>query len=140
MNPCPCGWLGARTIGRSCRCTPDQVTRYQGRLSGPLLDRIDLQVEVTAVDPAEMLAQPEGEASAEVAERVARADARQQARQGRPNAGLSGAQLDAASLGKMLFELTAAARVKGLDPEGALRLHATQVMRDVEARLATAAT
>ena len=96
MNPCPCGWLGARTIGRSCRCTPDQVTRYQGRLSGPLLDRIDLQVEVTAVDPAEMLAQPEGEASAEVAERVARADARQQARQGRPNAGLSGAQLDAA--------------------------------------------
>ena len=96
MNPCPCGWLGARTIGRSCRCTPDQVTRYQGRLSGPLLDRIDLQVEVTAVDPAEMLAQPEGEASADVAERVARADARQQARQGRPNAGLSGAQLDAA--------------------------------------------
>jgi XTP/dITP diphosphohydrolase/tetrapyrrole methylase family protein/MazG family protein len=51
-----------------------------------------------------------------------------------------GAQLDEATLGKMLFELTAAARVKGLDPEGALRLHASQVMRDVEARLATAAT
>jgi XTP/dITP diphosphohydrolase/tetrapyrrole methylase family protein/MazG family protein len=50
-----------------------------------------------------------------------------------------GAQLDAAALGKMLFELTAAARAKGLDPEGALRLHATQVMRDVEARVAPAA-
>ena len=50
-----------------------------------------------------------------------------------------GAQLDAATLGKMLFELTAAARVNGLDPEGALRLHATQVMRDVEARLPAAA-
>ncbi len=49
-----------------------------------------------------------------------------------------GAQLDAATLGKMLFELTAAARVKGLDPEGALRLHATQVMRDVEARVTSA--
>jgi len=49
-----------------------------------------------------------------------------------------GAQLDEAALGKMLFELTAAARVKGLDPEGALRLHATQVMRDVEARVPAA--
>jgi XTP/dITP diphosphohydrolase/tetrapyrrole methylase family protein/MazG family protein len=49
-----------------------------------------------------------------------------------------GAQLDEASLGKMLFELTAAARAKGLDPEGALRLHATQVMRDVEARVPAA--
>jgi MazG family protein len=49
-----------------------------------------------------------------------------------------GAQLDEAMLGKMLFELTAAARAKGLDPEGALRLHATQVMRDVEARVTSA--
>lgn len=49
-----------------------------------------------------------------------------------------GAQLDETTLGKMLFELTAAARVKGLDPEGALRLHATQVMRDVEARVTSA--
>ena len=48
-----------------------------------------------------------------------------------------GAQLDEAMLGKILFEISAAARVKGLDPEGALRLHATQVMRDVEARLAS---
>ena len=49
MNPCPCGWLGS---GRSCRCSPEQVARYQGRLSGPLLDRIDLHVEVPAMPPA----------------------------------------------------------------------------------------
>ncbi|MCX6950614.1 MAG: MazG family protein, partial [Verrucomicrobia bacterium] len=50
-----------------------------------------------------------------------------------------GAQLDEATLGKMLFELTAAARAKGLDPEGALRLHATKVMYDVEVRVQSAA-
>ena len=94
MNPCPCGWLGARVTGRACRCTPEQVARYQGKLSGPLLDRIDLQVEVAAVAPAEMLAQPAGEASAVVAERVQRADALQQARQGCANSALAGAALD----------------------------------------------
>ena len=95
MNPCPCGWHGARVAGRACRCTPEQITRYQGRLSGPLLDRIDLLVEVAAVPPAEMLAQPEGESSAAVAERVARARERQLARQGVPNAALGSAQIDA---------------------------------------------
>ena len=65
MNPCPCGWLGAPArSGRVCRCTPEAVARYQGRLSGPLLDRIDLQVEVLAAPAAELLALPEGEASA----------------------------------------------------------------------------
>src|SRR5262249_27598030 len=49
MNPCPCGWLGAPpSHGQRCRCTLDQVTRYQSRVSGPLLDRIDMQVEVHA--------------------------------------------------------------------------------------------
>jgi magnesium chelatase family protein len=95
MNPCACGWLGSGTSGRACRCTPDQVARYQGKLSGPLLDRIDLQVEVAAVAPAALLAQPEGEASAVVAARVALAHARQQARQGMANALLAGAALDA---------------------------------------------
>ena len=95
MNPCPCGWLGAQVAGRACRCTPDQITRYQGKLSGPLLDRIDLQVEVAAVAPDEMLAQPQGEPSAAVAERVARAQAVQQARQTGPNAALDAGQLDA---------------------------------------------
>ncbi len=95
MNPCPCGWLGAQVAGRSCRCTPEQISRYQGRLSGPLLDRIDLQVEVAAVPPTALLAQAEGEPSAAVAERVARAAERQQARQGKANALLEAAELDA---------------------------------------------
>ena len=95
MTPCPCGWLGAQVAGRACRCTPDQITRYQGKLSGPLLDRIDLQVEVAAVAPDEMLAQPQGEPSAAVAERVERAQAVQQARQTGPNAALDAGQLDA---------------------------------------------
>lgn len=95
MNPCPCGWLGAfAATGRSCRCTPDAVARYQGRLSGPLLDRIDLQVEVPAARPAELLAQPDGETSATVAERVCRARDRAHRRQGHANAELEPAQLD----------------------------------------------
>ncbi len=94
MNPCPCGWLGAQVTGRACRCTPDQIARYQGKLSGPLLDRIDLQVDVAAVPPSELLAQPQGEPSATVAARVALAQARQTARQGVPNAALDAGQLD----------------------------------------------
>ena len=94
MNPCPCGWLGARVTGRHCRCTPDQVARYQGRLSGPFLDRIDLQVEVAAVPPDDLLAQPEGDSSAAVAARVQSAAQRQHARQGKPNSALDSAGLD----------------------------------------------
>ena len=96
MNPCPCGWLGAfAATGRTCRCTPDAVVRYQARLSGPLIDRIDLQVEVPAVKPAELMGAPDGEPTARVADRVQRARERQHARQGRPNAELAGAALDA---------------------------------------------
>jgi len=95
MNPCPCGYLGAPTgIGRGCRCTPEAVARYQGRLSGPLLDRIDLQVDVPAVSPAALLALPQGEPSVTVAQRVAGARERQTARQGGPNARLEPAQID----------------------------------------------
>jgi magnesium chelatase family protein len=95
MNPCPCGWLGAPAgSGRTCRCTPDQVARYQGRLSGPLLDRIDLQVEVLAARPEEMLAAPAGDSSAEVAGRVAAARQRQLERQGCANALLDAAGID----------------------------------------------
>lgn len=96
MNPCPCGWLGSQAAtGRPCRCTPDAIARYQGRLSGPLLDRIDLQIEVLAAKPDELLAAPDGEPSAVVAARVAQARARQTARQGRPNGLLEPAELDA---------------------------------------------
>ncbi|KPF54551.1 ATP-dependent protease, partial [beta proteobacterium AAP51] len=95
MNPCPCGWLGAPArSGRACRCTPEAVARYQGRLSGPLLDRIDLQVEVLAAPPGELLALPEGEPSAAVATRVAAARERATGRQGQANAQLAAAALD----------------------------------------------
>lgn len=59
MNPCPCGWLGARTEGRECLCSPAQLARYRSKMSGPLLDRIDLQVEVPRADYHELTpAQP----------------------------------------------------------------------------------
>ena len=92
MNPCPCGHLGSPL--RACRCTLDAVARYQGRVSGPLLDRIDLQVEVPAVPPQALAAAPDGEASAVIAQRVAVARERAVARQGGVNAMLSGDALD----------------------------------------------
>ena len=92
MNPCPCGYLGARA--RACRCTPDQVARYQGKLSGPLIDRIDLHVEVAALAPDELLAAPAGEASAPVRARCVAARERALARQGTPNQALQGKAID----------------------------------------------
>jgi magnesium chelatase family protein len=95
MNPCACGWLGApAALGRVCRCTPEAIGRYQGRLSGPLLDRIDLQVEVLATPASELLALPAGEDSAAVAARVAAARQRQFQRQGLPNALLEAGRID----------------------------------------------
>ncbi len=93
MNPCPCGHRG--NAMRSCRCTPDQVARYQGRLSGPLLDRIDIQIEVPCLSPDVLADCPSGASSAEVARRVAAARAQQWGRQGCLNASLDGQQLDA---------------------------------------------
>lgn len=92
MNPCPCGHLGHPV--RACRCTPDQVSRYQSRLSGPLLDRIDLQVEVPMLPPEVLSRAPDGESSAEVAERVRMTRALQWQRQGCLNAELDAAGLD----------------------------------------------
>ena len=89
MNPCPCGFLGDPR--RSCRCTAQQVRRYQARISGPLLDRIDLQLEVPAVPP-EALADNRplhGRRSAEVRQSVLTARRRQQQRQGGVNARLA---------------------------------------------------
>jgi magnesium chelatase family protein len=95
MNPCPCGWLGAPAGSvHRCRCTPDQVTRYQSRISGPLLDRIDMQVEVQAAVPSAMLAQADGEPSADVAARAASARERQLTRQGVVNAELEPGLID----------------------------------------------
>jgi magnesium chelatase family protein len=92
MNPCPCGFLG-HPNGR-CHCTPDQVLRYRRRISGPLLDRIDLQVEVPAVPQEDLARGVRGEASDAVRERVAAARARQLERQGRANAALSAREVD----------------------------------------------
>jgi magnesium chelatase family protein len=93
MNPCPCGHQGSPL--RACRCSPEAVLRYQGRISGPLLDRIDLQVEVPAVAPDVLGRAPDGTASEEIARRVARARALALARQGCSNAQLHGETLDA---------------------------------------------
>lgn len=92
MNPCPCGWLGSAR--KACRCTPDQVSRYQARISGPLLDRIDLQVEVPALPPGDLLDAPAGEASATVRARCTQARQRALDRQGHANQQLAGRALD----------------------------------------------
>ena len=82
---CSCGYLG-HPSGK-CRCTPEQIARYRGRISGPLLDRIDLQIEVPSLPAEDLLAgrHGPGESSAAVRARVAAAATRQRARQGKPN-------------------------------------------------------
>ena len=95
MNPCPCGYLGATQ--RACRCTPDQIARYQGRLSGPLLDRIDLHVEVPALPPEALLAAdgaPSAENSASLRDRCHSARRRSLARQGVVNHALQGQAIE----------------------------------------------
>jgi magnesium chelatase family protein len=92
MNPCPCGYLGATL--RPCRCTPDQVARYQGRLSGPLLDRIDLHIEVPAIPPGELLHGVAGETTADIRARCIAARDAALRRQGTPNQALHGKDID----------------------------------------------
>jgi magnesium chelatase family protein len=88
MNPCPCGYLGDPS-GR-CHCPPGRIERYRGRISGPLLDRIDLRVEVPALEPRELAAiKDEGASTAEVAAAVREARARQYARANKLNANLA---------------------------------------------------
>ena len=100
MNPCPCGWLG-HASGRCC-CTPERIARYRSRVSGPLLDRIDLGIEVAAV-ATEAIAvgrsggreEAAGESSAAVRAQVAAARTLQLARQGKPNARLAPREVEA---------------------------------------------
>ncbi|WP_160151749.1 YifB family Mg chelatase-like AAA ATPase [Microbulbifer sp. ALW1] len=91
MNPCPCGYLGETR----CRCTPDQIDRYRNKLSGPLLDRIDMQVEVSSMSASQLQDSPPGESSDTVRERVVRAREIQLQRQGKINGDLQGSELDA---------------------------------------------
>jgi magnesium chelatase family protein len=90
-NPCPCGWAGDPV--RSCRCSPGAIDSYQRRLSGPLLDRIDLKVGVRRIKLETLASEPTGEGSVPVRERVVAARARQLARQGCLNAQLKPARL-----------------------------------------------
>jgi magnesium chelatase family protein len=98
MNPCPCGWLG-HASGR-CRCTPDRIARYRHRISGPLIDRIDLGIEVPTL-AAETLAisalgEPiEAVSSAHLRTQVMGAREKQMARQGKPNARLGPREIEA---------------------------------------------
>lgn len=92
MNPCPCGYYGDKS-GR-CQCRPEQIKRYQEKLSGPLLDRIDLHITVPALPASDLQSAQKGESSAVVRERVIQAYQRQQVRQGKANNELSPSELD----------------------------------------------
>jgi magnesium chelatase family protein len=111
MNPCPCGYLGS--IMRACRCSPDQVSRYQGKLSGPLLDRIDLHIEVPNLPAQDLLNAPHGENSEDIAARSLAARKRALARQGCTNTDLQGQAIDTqAQLDPMAAALLQKAAVK----------------------------
>ncbi len=92
MNPCPCGYLGH--YQHACRCTPDQVARYRGKISGPLLDRIDLHIEVPALREHELTGLADGENSAHIQVRVQAARELQLARQGKANFALNSQELE----------------------------------------------
>jgi magnesium chelatase family protein len=97
MNPCPCGYQD--DVLRNCRCSDIQLTRYQAKLSGPLLDRFDLQSTMARVGRRQLMGEPEGESSAEVRKRVEAAREIQTARYGSPlitNASASKKMLDTA--------------------------------------------
>lgn len=94
MNPCPCGYAGTKM--NHCQCGPDQIKRYRAKISGPLLDRIDMQVEVARL-PSEMLMQANDhkeEGSEAVRKRVLKARSFQEKRQGKYNASLTVSQLE----------------------------------------------
>ena len=92
MNPWPCGYLGH--YSGKCHCTPDQIAHYRSKISGPLLDRIDMQIEVPAVQQNVLLVKTHGEQSVSIRARVEAARARQLARQKKSNAQLSVAETE----------------------------------------------
>jgi magnesium chelatase family protein len=92
MNPCPCGYYGNND--NRCRCTPEQVQRYRDRISGPMLDRIDMHVPVRALKPGELHGKMAGDNSSTIRERVEAARARQLLRQGKANHQLTAPELE----------------------------------------------
>jgi magnesium chelatase family protein len=112
MNPCPCGFLGASH--HACRCTPDQINRYQSKLSGPLMDRIDLHVEVPALPTTELLGAPPGESTQSIRARCTQARERAIQRQGKANQALAGREINlhaGADAAALQFLQTAAAKL-----------------------------
>lgn len=111
MNPCPCGYFGDPS--KRCQCTPTQIKRYQDKLSGPLLDRIDLQVTVPALPIDDLQNAPQGEPSSLVRERVVRAKNFALARQGKVNSELSPSEIDQyIRLGEAQKQLLATAQTR----------------------------
>jgi magnesium chelatase family protein len=92
MNPCPCGYLGDKH--NRCRCTPHQIERYRNKISGPLLDRIDMHINVDNLPIHELQNSPQGEASEPIRKRVLAARTIQLHRQGKANSQLHGAELN----------------------------------------------
>ena len=93
MNPCPCGYLGHAS--GACRCSPDAVSRYQDRISGPLLDRIDMRIQVGQLSQDDLIRQSDGEPSSAIASRVKHAFSIQQGRQGKVNNLLNTKEIEA---------------------------------------------
>ena len=111
MNPCPCGYHGDPS--NRCHCRPEQIQRYQDKISGPLLDRIDLQVTVPALPISDLQNNQPGECSKAVRARVTKAYQSQQVRQGKPNCELSPSELDEhIVLGENEKQLLAMAQIK----------------------------
>jgi magnesium chelatase family protein len=100
MNPCPCGYAGHRR--RVCRCAPDQIDRYRGRVSGPLLDRFDMHVRLPPMEVEELESKPCGESSAEVRARVIAARERAEARRSREPCAVRPAEPELMSLARQL--------------------------------------
>lgn len=98
MNPCPCGFYGSPTGSQPCRCSPHLVQKYRSKISGPLLDRIDIHLQVPVVDPSELGDQRRGESSAVIQQRVTEARRVQEHRfldsSTRSNAGMSRRELE----------------------------------------------
>lgn len=92
MNPCPCGYLGH--FNNKCRCTPDNVARYKAKISGPLLDRIDMHIEVPALKETELTTNSTSEGSAAIRARVEQARAVQIKRQGKANNALGTKEIE----------------------------------------------
>jgi magnesium chelatase family protein len=134
MNPCPCGYLG--DLGHPCRCTPEQIQRYRSRVSGPLLDRIDLHVQVNRLPPGELLTpHVTAENSAAVRARVLHCREQQQQRQNGPNAQLAPDMLArVCALGaKEKAQLESAARQMRLSGRGLHRtLRVARTIADLE--------